>query len=255
MNGQLVANIPIDLLFVDESYQREIKGTRSSTILKIAHNFDYAKAGLILASFRADKGMFAVIDGHGRYEAAKVSGKMTVMATIYESISVSKEAELFMNQDDNKVRVTDHAKFCAGIVAAREIEGYNEYPELARIMKANGVTNPAHVSAIKEALRVTKKDPIEAEWIFSTIRKANWHDADGGYSQYVLKALSIIYEEQPELKDNAKARLIPAMKSTSPIYFASAATLLGNPRLTKFRNVADKDTIRQLSMITSAANS
>lgn len=66
MNGQLVANIPIDLLFVDESYQREIKGTRSSTILKIAHNFDYAKAGLILASFRADKGMFAVIDGHGR---------------------------------------------------------------------------------------------------------------------------------------------------------------------------------------------
>ncbi len=264
MNGQLVANIPIDLLFVDESYQREIKGTRSSTILKIAHGFDYAKAGLILASFRADKGMFAVIDGHGRYEAAKISGKMTVMATIYESISVSKEAELFMNQDDNKVRVTDHAKFCAGIVASREIEGYDEYPELARIMKANGVTNPAHVSAIKEALRVTKKDPIEAEWIFNTIRKANWHDTKAGYSQYVMKALSIIYEEQPELKDNVKARLIPAMKSTSPIYFASAATLLGNPRLTKFRNVADimikilggdKDTIQQLNMITSAANS
>jgi hypothetical protein len=66
------------------------------------------------------------------------------------------------------------------------------------------------------------------------------------------------------LKENVKARLIPAMKSTSPIYFASAATLLGNPRLTKFRNVADimikilggdKDTIQQLNMITSAANS
>ena len=63
MNGELVANIPLDLLFVDKSYQREIRGTRSDKIVDMANHFDYAKAGQIVVSYREDVGQFAIIDG------------------------------------------------------------------------------------------------------------------------------------------------------------------------------------------------
>ena len=83
MNGELVANIPLDLLFVDKSYQREIRGTHSDKIVDMANHFDYAKAGQIVVSYREDVGQFAIIDGQGRWRAAKLAGLQSLLANTF----------------------------------------------------------------------------------------------------------------------------------------------------------------------------
>lgn len=239
MNGEKIMNIPVDLCFVDKNYQREIRGTRSSIIMDMANNWDYAKAGQIEVSYREDEGKFAIIDGQGRWEAAKTAGLLTILANIKTGLSDSDEAKLFAEQDKNRVKVSEHAKFRAGLIAAKTDPDFSVYPELAQIMKANGVDNPAHVSAITVALHVMKKDPVECEWIFKTIRKANWHDCKAGYSQYVMKALSIIYEEQSEPLPKVDENLVPYMQKTNPGFFRDAAGTYGTTYVTKSRNVAN----------------
>lgn len=238
MNGELVANIPLDLLFVDKSYQREIRGTRSDKIVDMANHFDYAKAGQIVVSYREDMGQFAIIDGQGRWRAAKLAGLQSLLANIQVNISRSEEAAQFAQQDKNSVRVNEHNKFNAGLVAAEENSEYAAYPELSRIMKAYGVKTPGHVSAITVALNTMKKDPVECEWIFKTIRQANWHEYKAGYSQYIMKALAIIYEEQPQLMAQVDKNLIPFMQKTNPSFFRDAAGMYGSNYATKARNVA-----------------
>lgn len=150
----------------------------------------------------------------------------------------SDEAAQFAQQDKNSVRVNEHNKFNAGLVAAEENPEYAACPELARIMKAYGVKNPSHVSAITVALNTMKKDPVECEWIFKTIRQANWHEYKAGYSQYIMKALAIIYEEQPKLMAQVGSNLVPFMQKTNPTFFRDAAGMYGSNYATKARNVA-----------------
>lgn len=67
----------------------------------------------------------------------------------------------------------------------------------------------------------------------------NWDYAKAGYSQYVMKALAIIYEEQSELLPKVDKNLIPYMQKTNPGFFRDAAGTYGTPYVTKSRNVAN----------------
>lgn len=110
MNGVKFAELPVDLLVLDEEYQRPEHSWR-----QIATNWNDMLVGTIICSYRDCR--FYVIDGATRCRAAKFLGKETINAIVYTDLTLEQEADLFARQDENKKLVTQSEKFNAHRVA------------------------------------------------------------------------------------------------------------------------------------------
>lgn len=260
MNGQLIGSVPVSLMFVDFSVQRAIKGVRWNKVVKMADSYDPAKAGMILVSYRKDIGLFHIIDGQARWEAAKRSGQSTMLAYIMQDMSQADEAALFHDQKNLETSLTAKAKFMPGLIASQSKEGYEEYPVVWNAMHRYKIKDAHQISALGECLNIAKRDPAKIDWIFNVIVSAGWNDMDNGFGRTVIRALDNLCDSG--VSDNAvKEILIPKMKEYSPVDFIAVATIVGNPRRTQYMNLCriftqvcegKKSIIRQLAQVKAA---
>lgn len=112
------ANIPIDQLMIDDSYQRSIEGGASQkAILKYATGWDWRLCLPLLGSRRRD-GKIYIIDGQHRVEAARLRGDIPWLpVVIFDLDDPKQEAELFVAANRSRRPMGQLDDFHAAIVA------------------------------------------------------------------------------------------------------------------------------------------
>ena len=230
--GKRIAEIPLPLLRVDEGYQRTIAGSRWAKINKMAEHFDENKAGLILVSYRPAFGAFFIVDGQGRYQAAKIAGLDSLACQIRENCSVKDEAKLFVEQDDNETKLSAHNKFKAGMIAEME-----NCVSMNTIMQRYGIDRPQQVRAIGTALNLAQTNPTELDWIFRMIHNSGWDSIENGFSRSIMLSLKTLYEHEFVRASELEEKLVPVMAMNSPNQLRAVAELIGNPRRMKYMNL------------------
>lgn len=193
--GIKVASIPLDLLEIDDTYQRE-----KHDVQKLIP-FDKKKCGFILVSFR--DGKFYIIDGQHRYLAAQFLGIASLPCIILNETK-EEEALIFSGQDIGKKKLTPYNTFKANIASGKE-----SIPRVKVDMEINRICS-SHNIKITHANRYTRNDKIlrslsEArvivsnngsecfEWIINTICSTNWSTCPTSYTKHILRMLKHFY--------------------------------------------------------------
>lgn len=216
MNGVKFAELPVDLLVLDEEYQRPEHSWR-----QIATNWNDMLVGTIICSYRDCR--FYVIDGATRCRAAKFLGKETINAIVYTDLTLEQEADLFARQDENKKLVTQSEKFNAHRVA-----------KLADVLAIDAICKEYHVKPVRgrdiEGVFLTSITAVKEiyaahgekglRWAFDVIQGSNWHDARGGYGSTILYMLKYVYGQFGAAADRA---LMLILRNTQPYMLVAQA--------------------------------
>ena len=211
LGGIRIGLLPMNLLFVDYSYQRPTR----SKVQKIAADFNDNKCGLLLVSYRND-GHFAVIDGGNRFEAAKLIGKTALTCQILVGLTVKEEALVFAAQNENRVRLTENDLLKAQVCAGDEIAiGFqNLCKEFGvRLYQSNDV---GYLVCTKTARRYYAEDAAALRWVFSMICKAKWNTVRKGFSVYSITPLWNLYHDYAGRVEEIESRLLALMIPLTP---------------------------------------
>lgn len=101
-------------LFIDRAYQRDIS---LSHIRAIVRNFDPLLLGQLTVNKTRD-GHYNVIDGQHRLEALRIIGGIDdVLCIVYDGLSRSDEAKLFVGPQANRRGIYPMGRFKAALVA------------------------------------------------------------------------------------------------------------------------------------------
>lgn len=89
--GVTVMNIPLDKVFVDESFQRPLKHKR---VEHMTDNFDEKLLGVLVVNKR-DNGMYSVTDGQHRLEMLNMLGRKNTVCVVFQ-VDPKDEGKLFV---------------------------------------------------------------------------------------------------------------------------------------------------------------
>lgn len=107
--------IEIDLLVIDDSYQRELKQQNWKAIRKIASGFRWSMFSPVFVS-PVEGGLYAIIDGQHRTHAAAICGFKQVPCQIVH-MSRSEQAAAFAAVNGTVTQVTAHQVLKAALAA------------------------------------------------------------------------------------------------------------------------------------------
>lgn len=222
--GKKIADIPVDLLELDHSYQRVETGNAK----KIADNWDDNACEFLLVSYR--NGKFYVIDGQHRMIAAKIKGIQSLPCVILVGLTKSEEARRFSVQGMGRKKLTPNDTFKANIEC-----GNAEYKEVAidmeikRICDKYGVTitksnfnldhNPKRLRSISRSRIIVDGTGSECfEWILNTITNSHWDECIDAYEKDMLMLLKSYYIEHNHIGDleEATEKLIKVFNKITP---------------------------------------
>jgi hypothetical protein len=158
--------LEIDLLVVDDSYQRELKTQNWKAIRKIAGGFRWSMFSPVFVA-PVEGGLYAIIDGQHRTHAAAICGFKQVPCQIVH-MSQSEQAAAFAAVNGTVTQVTAHQVLKAAL-AANEPWAVNA-AQIAkdgggRLMSYNAsavMKKPGEIYGIKGFLEVIEQRPREA---------------------------------------------------------------------------------------------
>lgn len=140
----IVELIPLDRCVVDHNYQRPVDWP---WVRKTGAIFDETLVGTIDVSIRPKAGVYAVMDGQGRFEVLKMIGKKTVFASIYAGLDVESEARFFLRKNQDRKAVHPFHIYKAKLTARDP-----ETEAIDRIVQAHG-----YVMSITSASKLDNK--------------------------------------------------------------------------------------------------
>lgn len=165
------AILNVDLLTVDESYQRPL----TTFARRIEHGFDPALVGTLVVSRRAD-GTLAVVDGQTRAAAIShlvAAGEIAspgVPCLVYEGLSRADEASLFARLQKERRGISSYHRFRAAVVAGEE-----EAVAIQAIVRAAGHDTGVgkdKIGAVAALERVYRFNPTLLERTFAVLADA-----------------------------------------------------------------------------------
>ncbi|MDB5358888.1 MAG: hypothetical protein JWO51_185 [Rhodospirillales bacterium] len=113
-----LAWLPVACLQVDPTYQRTIEGRISqAAIHRIAAKFKWNRFGVAMV-VEANDGIWMIIDGQHRVEAARLKGIKMVPCVVMPPMSVEEQASIFLDTNEKRVRVNAYAIHHARLAAA-----------------------------------------------------------------------------------------------------------------------------------------
>lgn len=222
--GKKIADIPVDLLELDHSYQRIETGNAK----KIADNWDKEACEFLLVSYR--NGKFYVIDGQHRLIAAKIKGIESLPCVIFTGLTKSEEARRFSIQGNGRKKLTPNDTFKANLEC-----GNTEYKEVAtdmeikRICDKYGVTitksnfnlncSPKRLRSISRPRIIINGTGSECfEWILNVITNSNWDECVDAYEKDMLMLFRAYYIEHTRIgnMEEATEKITKVMNSMTP---------------------------------------
>ena len=223
-----LAWVDVDLIDVDNNYQREVDGRRVNKILK---KFKWDHFGAV-ALVPADNGRFFVTDGQHRVKAALLHPNVTkVPATIVQANELKDAAGNFLAINRDRKAVTTVEKYWAGIAA--------EDPECKRIEAAladagcdvvpeHGYTRPnlTHsVTTVRKAISRDGHESVVAALL--AIRQARPNDATA-LKATLIGAVSQVLGENPQADKSRLAAVLAPSRDTERVSAADAHKQLNN---------------------------
>lgn len=221
--GKKIASVPVSLLRIDESYQREPK---ADSIQKLVNEWDMNSCDFLDVSYR--DGKFYIIDGQHRYTAAKYIGVQTLPCVIRTGLTRSQEAIIFARQNRNVKKLYPYDTYKANIICGDEsIREVKIDVEINRICTSNNVVVKKIGRTTKEnkVLRSlsTARDIIDVngidcfEWIIDIICKTNWENCSVSYSKAIMAMLKNFYIEHKDNIADYEASVMKVMNGNTPM--------------------------------------
>lgn len=181
--------IDIELLRINEKYQRDTRGTRSrNNIEKIMQNFNWADFTPITVS-KEECGFYSIIDGQHRYEAAVTLGDILQLPCWIVNANTKKQAETFIDINKNRVAVTPYAIYKASLAS-----GDYGAARIENFCNSAGIIIPYNGFCSKPNMTLA----------IATIKKHLERHNDG----YLLAAFHVIREAFPNKNNQMKAEIV-----------------------------------------------
>lgn len=226
-------NMPMELMFIDERYQRETMSSKLK-IRNLANKWNDAKMDSLKVSIHPEEGRFAIIDGMHRFKAAESIGKTELNCEVIElssdpKVRLVQEATLFatqMDEVDNLTPVEKHKANCLRGVTENVIlqEVLDLYNIPLKTNPSHGRVRVGHLAGFTSALAIAKKNGKERlNNIFNVITGARWDIANKGTSALVIQSIDAMFKLHPDHDEAIKAKLIEMFRPIEPEkFFASA---------------------------------
>lgn len=212
--------VDVDLIDVDESYQREADGRRVSRILT-AFRWDHFGA-VVLA--RKPDGRFAVTDGQHRVKAAQLHPGVTQVPALITSIAGTLgEAENFLVINRERKAVTPVETFWAGLTAG-DASCVRVSDALAKascmVVSGPGEYKPGHTAAVSAVGRALERYGDSA--VISALKsiRAAWPHDGRCLRGTLITALARLHRAN---KDMDPVRLQRVLAGKTPAELTAAA--------------------------------
>ncbi len=213
-NSKTVANktyadIPVELLIVDDAYQRR-STTHRRAIQRLVDSFNYDLMDALKVSVREDTNQFAIYDGNHRFEAGVIRGLKTFPCEIIkvtgnvDTVRI-REAEMFLGQKSDPLTLMQKhkARVLVGDPAAVAIE---EATKKFGIVISNTHVNRTWKTPILQNYYASERAYIEGgveclNYVYQTIEDMGWNVGGYGYTKYCQTALMEFwkkYHRDPE---------------------------------------------------------
>lgn len=221
--GRKFANVPVDQMRIDYAYQR----LSSRNMMKIAQNWDMNRCGILVVNYR--DGLFFVIDGQHRMQAAQMNGITFLPCEMYSGLTQEQEAALFARQNEYVTKLSPYDVFKANLVIGDEVDTAiakicEEFNVI--IKKGCAKKGEARLGSITAARNIVQHSGTEClRWIFSTINLCGWSSMHGAYCSSILHAFYVLYKDHKN-RPTAAARMIARVcEGLSPDLLTTTAVL------------------------------
>lgn len=244
IGGKRFCCIPLDLLEVDEDYQR-VHCINMKKVYSLVNKWDFNKFDPILVSPHPETNSFSVIDGFHRMLASGIRKESYVLAVLTEGLSENlserkmQEARLFASQGEEVDKLDRYQKHKAYVTL-----GVKKYCILDNCIKGRKLLLSIHelknlpqeqqdalkaadykiltgyAAAVQVAALVNGEETLTN--IFDIIEKSGWHQSANGYSKNVISSIKSVLNMHDNDPRVIKA-IISFFKPIDPnIYFAEA---------------------------------
>lgn len=237
-----IYDIPVSLIEIDDSYQRQVNDYIVRSILR---NYDNNRVDVKLVNYRPDKngGKFWILDGQHTLTVERELGHETLTCKVFIGLDKKEEARLFSKQNEFRRSISAYNQFKAEVVGQmypacdikRMCENYH-----IKIEQAKGFVPENTITSVRKLYNIVKRHSLEGlDFTLQTLIELGWNNVPAGMNEKVL----CISEAFPYCKGNKKnyAKLMAVLSSfecpQNMVDFASD----------KFRNEA-KTVIRCMEM-------
>lgn len=226
--GKRIAVIPVELLEIDDSYQRVLSGN----IKKLMEEWDNDKCDFLLVSYR--DGKYYIIDGQHRHIVAKMKEIPDLPCIILTGLTREDEALLFARQHRNVTKLINHDTYKANI-----INGDMSIPEVRVDMEIKRICEKYNISIKKNPTKkelkvlrclsrarliVKSENGSECfDWILSIINRSNWETCPEAYTREIVCMLKNYYTKNVSNLETSELPLIHIMNTTTPAELISMA--------------------------------
>ena len=228
LGGTRFAEIDPNCLSIEYGYQRSLS---MSKVRAIAENWDPCKAGVITCSHR--NGKLYALDGQHRTVAACLAGIPTVAVQILTGLTAQEEALLFANQDDNKSKVSNIAKYKANLFAGTSYAvKLNDMLTTYGLKLATGHDKTKEAGCINctAALQTVVLSPSYGfdclAWILSTFKSATWLGSQNAMITKHITNMASVWREgvTDNTLDDYTKNLISFLSGVTPDGFQALAS-------------------------------
>ena len=235
--------VPIDLLKIDTSYQRN-EDVSKQKINWLANNWDDNAMEPLRVNPHPEEKCFYVIDGYHRMSAAKMMGKDYLVCEILNIPETepearrAAEAQIFVNQTKGRNPLSPVQKHKANIllndadcVALQEVLDKYEIELRPHEGRGGGRNKGGRFSAYTASLNFIHLHGKELfETIIDILCTARWNLATDGFSQRNVRAIGQVLALHPDHVEEIKEEMIDYLSPMDPQELASAAHTAYNRR-------------------------
>lgn len=203
-------------IVVDHKYQRE---TKPALIARIVADFDPMLFGRPLCFRRAESAILYAVDGQQRIAAVKALDPpvRTIPVVSFSLVGLQREAEVFVRINETRKALTGLEKHRGKIVAqdpaALQLERAVERAGYSIGINHASPRSIAAVAALGYANERIGEDGIVQ---LLTVEREAWGDDRKALDGAIIRALADIIDGQSKNGGYSRAKLVTALKRTSP---------------------------------------
>lgn len=218
------AMVPVEKMRVDREYQRVLR----SRVKRMADAWDYEKCDVLIVSYR--DGVFFLVDGQHRYEAAKANDVRFLACQILEGMSQEDEARRFLSQNTEACSLTPYDTWNANLLIGDFVDCTIDKICKEFGLKIRGTVGkraPGVVGSLVEARNTVKSHGAEGlRWVFNVLSGAHWNEVRDGHNSCIMQALRQFYAANKETIFKYTDRAINTLFGTSPAKFQARAVAM-----------------------------
>lgn len=227
------AMIPVDLLFVDERFQREVP-LNDEKVRILVRDWDDNKMDALKVSVHKEENAFSVVDGGHRLLAAIILGLKYIRCEVLDlsedlNERLQKEAEIFIKQSEpiTPIKPLDRhngaliCKIPENVALQELVEKYN----IPLKRKAgHGKVVIGHLAGFDAALKIIKSYGKETfDHILYILCSSRWNMEAMGLGSDTFRLLKNIFLLHPDKTEEIISSLISYFSKITPRTFFSAA--------------------------------